>query len=69
MAALARQNRPAATDSRAVESAAVMFLPVAIVIVTAPARTLRQVALEQVINDFNRIAHNRVVRRADAQPD
>src|ERR1035441_6547005 len=44
MAALARQNRPAAAYSRAVESTAVMLLPVAIVIVAAPAWTLRQVA-------------------------
>ena len=68
MAALARQNRPRAADTRAVESAAVILLPIAIVIVAAPARTLRQVALEQAIDDRDGIPHEGIVRRTDAQP-
>ena len=43
MAAFAGQDRPAATDASSVISAAVIFLPVAIVIVTAPTGTLRQI--------------------------
>ena len=68
MAALARQNRPAAADARAVEGAAVLLLPIAIVIVAAPARTLRQVALEQAIHDRDGIPHEGIVRRTNAQP-
>ena len=37
-------------------------------IVAAPARTLRQVALEQAIHDRNRIPHEGIVRRTNAQP-
>ena len=68
MAALAGQNRPGAADARSIESAAVILLPIAIVIVAAPARTLRQVALEHAIDDFDRIAHDGIVRRTNAQP-
>src|SRR5438034_11587138 len=43
MAAFSSQNRPAATHARPVESATVVFLPVTIMIVTTPARALRQI--------------------------
>ena len=67
MAALTGQDRPAASDARAVESAAVLFLSIAIVIVAAPARTLRQIVLENVIHDSDGVPHERIVRCADAQ--
>src|SRR5438445_13036960 len=42
MAAFPRQNRPGAAHAPAIESAAVLLLPITIMIVAAPARTLRQ---------------------------
>src|SRR5512145_2086181 len=68
MAALARQNRPRTADARPIEGATVILLPIAIVIVTAPARTLRQVVLEHAIDHFDRITHDGIVRRTNAQP-
>ena len=68
VAALARQNRPRTADARSIESAAVILLPIAIVIVAAPARPLRQIALEHAIDDFERIAHDGIVRGTNAQP-
>ena len=68
MAALARQKRPRTTNACSIEGAAVILLPIAIVIVAVPARTLRQVALEYAIDDFDLIAHDGIVRSTDAQP-
>jgi hypothetical protein len=53
LAAFSRQNRPAPAHSGSVVSAAVIFLAVAVVIVTTPARALRQVVLENAINHFD----------------
>src|SRR5438552_1679728 len=66
MAAFSGQNRPAPAYPCSVISAAVIFLTVAIMIVTAPARALRQVVLEDAIDYFNRVAHKRVVRPPNA---
>ncbi len=68
MAALARQNRPRTADPGPIESAAVILLSIAIVIVAAPARALRQVAFEQAIHDRNGVPHEGIVRGTDAQP-
>ena len=69
MAAFAGQNRPRTANTRSVESAAVVFLPVAIVIVTTPARALRQIVFEHLINDCDGINNQRIIGRAHAQPD
>ena len=45
-----------------------MFLPVTIMIVTTPARALRQVTFDHTIDHFDRVAHDRIVRTADAEP-
>ena len=68
MAAFPRQNRPGAAHAPAIESAAVLLLPITIMIVAAPARTLRQVALEYAIDDFDRITDDGMVRSTNAQP-
>src|SRR5262249_5390716 len=62
MAAFSRQNRPAPAHACSVISATVIFLTVAVMIVTTPARALRQVVLEDVIGYFDRVAHKRGVR-------
>ena len=69
MAAFARQNRPGAAFTRSIEGAAVGLLPIAIVIVAPPARALRQIALEHLINHRDGINDQRIIRRTDAQPD
>src|SRR5438309_1228063 len=69
MAALSRQNRPAAAHAAAVKSAAVVFLPIAIVIVATPPRSLRQVAFNHPVNDFDGVAHDRIVGAANSEPD
>ena len=66
MASFSRQNRPAPAHSGSVVSAAILSLAVAIVIVTTPARALRQVVLENAINYFDRVAHERIVRPSNA---
>jgi hypothetical protein len=68
MAALSGQNRPGSSDARPVKRASVLFLSIAVVIVAAPGRTLRQIVFENVIHDRDGIPHERIVRRADAQP-
>src|SRR5262245_28814765 len=67
MAAFARQNRPRMPNARPVDRAAIGTLAMAVVIVTAPARALRQVMLERAIDYLDRIAHNGIVRIADAE--
>src|SRR5438105_13432694 len=52
VAALARQDRPRTTDTGLIEGAAVILLPIAVMIVPPPAWPLRQVVLEHAINDF-----------------
>ena len=69
MTAFARQNWPGAADTRSVEGLAVVLLPVAIVIITAPARTLRQSVLEHLIDDRDGIDDQRIICRANPQPD
>src|SRR5580693_7683127 len=53
MAALAGENRPRPADAGPVISAAAVFLAVAIVIVTPPARTLRKLLFEHLVHDFD----------------
>jgi hypothetical protein len=67
MPALAGQNRARADDAGSIERTAVILLTIAVVIVAAPARTLRQVTLEQAIHDRDGIAHDGIVRRTNAQ--
>src|SRR5438874_9178975 len=67
MAAFAGKNWPATSDACAVESAAVIFLPITVVIVTTPARPLWQIILEHAIDDFDRIADDRIVRVANTE--
>src|SRR5207249_10994482 len=67
MAAFSRQNRPAATDARPIEGAAIILFPVAIVIVATPAGALWQVAFEDPIDDFDWVAHDRIVWTANAE--
>src|ERR1700751_5298605 len=67
MAAFSRQNRPAPAYAGSVVSAAVIFLTVAVVIVTAPTRTLRQIVLENAIDYFDRVTHEWIVRCSNAK--
>jgi len=67
MTAFSRQDRPTSADSSSVVSAAIIFLAVAVVIVTTPARALRQVVLENAIDYFDGVAHQRIVRRSNAE--
>ena len=53
MAALSCQDRPAAADADSIECATILFLSVAIMIVTTPARALWQVMFEHAIDDFD----------------
>src|SRR5437016_3386686 len=53
MPAFSRQNRPATSNARSVESAAVISLSVAIMIVSTPPRALRQVMFKHAINHFD----------------
>src|SRR5262249_57385884 len=66
MAAFSRQNWPAPADAGSIISAAVIFLAVAVVIVTTPAWALRQVVFENAIDYFDRVAHERIVRPSNA---
>src|SRR5688500_6297527 len=66
MAAFAGEDWPAATDARAAEGAAVVFLAVTIVIVSAPAWTLGKVVLDDAIEDFDGGAHDGIIRTANA---
>ena len=67
--ALAREQRPGSADAIAVESRAVRVLPIAIVIVTLPARTLRQIVFDRGIENRERIDDERIVRIAQSQPN
>ena len=53
MAALTCQNRPAPAHARSVERAAIIFLPIAIMIVATPALALRQIMFDYAIDDFD----------------
>src|SRR4030095_2571634 len=53
MAAFSRQDWPASANARPVESTAVIFLTIAIVIVTTPARALWQIMFEHAIDHFD----------------
>src|SRR6266566_2991917 len=53
MAAFSCQNRPAAAHACPIESTAVVFLSIAIMIVATPARALRQVVFEHTVDHFN----------------
>src|SRR5438132_1822436 len=68
VAAFSGHNGPATANARSVESAAIILLPIAIMIVATPARALRQVMFEYAINHFDRVAHERIVRIANTEP-
>src|SRR5437899_5702128 len=68
MAAFSCQNRPAAAYARPVEGAPVLRLPTTIVIVSTPARPLRQVIFEYPIDHFDGVAHDRIIQIANAEP-
>ena len=55
MAALAGQNRPGAAFTHAIERASVGLLAIAVMVVAPPARALRQIAFEHLINHRERI--------------
>src|ERR1700733_701576 len=69
MGALAGEERPDAALAVGVERAAIGALAIAIPVVAEPAGTLGQVALEDGIDDFEGINHERVVGAADAVAD
>src|SRR5204862_7927162 len=69
MTAFAGQNRPAATHTAAIKSTAVVLLSIAIVIIATPPRSLRQVAFNHPVNDFDGVAHDRIVGAANTEPD
>ena len=69
MTAFARQNGPAATFTCSVIGAAVGLLAIAIVIVAPPARPLRQIAFEHVIDHREGIDDQRIIRSTHPQPD
>src|SRR5262245_30032950 len=66
VAAFSRQNRPAPAHSSSIVSAPVSFLAVAVMIVAAPARALRQIVLLNPIDHFNRVKHQRIVWSSNA---
>ena len=65
----ARQERPDAADPDPVEGASVRLLAVAVEVIAAPAGPLRQLDLEQAIDDRNRIEHASILRRPQPEPD
>ena len=65
----ARQERPDAADPDPVEGASVRLLAVAVEVIAAPAGPLRQLDLEQAIDDRNRVEHARILRRPQPEPD
>src|SRR6266446_5382196 len=67
MTAFTRQDWPATSNACSVKSTAVIFLSVAIVVVTTPARALWQIIFEHAINDFDGIANDRIVRVANTE--
>jgi hypothetical protein len=69
MARVRRSNRPGPAHARAIESAAVGLLPVAVVIVAPPARPLRQIPPQNPVDHFNGREHDGIVRRANAEAD
>ena len=69
VAAFAREDRPRAAHARAIECRAIVLLAVSIVVVAAPAGSLRQIASENAIDHLKRIEHHRVVRIANSEPD
>src|SRR5205823_9018408 len=65
--AFSRQDWPATSNACTIKSLTVIFLPVTIVIVTTPTRALWQIILEHSIDDFDRIANDRIVRVANTE--
>src|SRR2546430_17649728 len=59
MAAFSCQNGPASAYASSIISAAIISLTVAVVIVTTPARALRQAVLWDEVANFNAVAHVR----------
>ncbi len=68
MRALAGEQRPGPADSGAVEGRPVRMLAIAVAIVAPPARPRRQVDLEQGVDDAQRVADARIIRRPQPEP-
>src|ERR1700727_3775097 len=65
----ARQERPDAADPDPVEGPPVRLLAVAVEVIAAPAGPLRQLDLEQAIDDRNRVENARILRRPPPDTD
>jgi hypothetical protein len=53
MAAFSSQDRPAPPNSCSIESTTIVFLSIAIAIVTAPARALWQIMSDDLVDNFD----------------
>src|SRR5580704_13109490 len=69
MTAFTGQNWPGASDTRSVKSAAVVLLPIAIMIVAAPAWALGQIVFEHCVYDRDRVHDDGIIRRPHPKPD
>src|ERR1700683_3468996 len=67
MSSFTRQKRPRSPDAIAVEGRAVLVLPVSVVVVAIPSRSVGKVYAQQRIDDPNRVQNSRIIRRA--QPE
>ena len=67
MRALSGKERPRPADARTVERAAVIVFAIAVAVIAPPAWSGRQLYLEKRIDDRDRVADARIVRRA--QPE
>ena len=65
--AFAGQQRPRPSHAPAVEGAAIIALPVAIMVVALPARAFRSIHLQHGIHDLQRILDQRIAGLADAE--
>ena len=61
--AFARQQRPCATDPRAVKGFTVCMFAVRVALIAMPGRTPRRIHLERGINDFHGTDDARIIRR------
>src|ERR1019366_4319712 len=69
MPALTGQQRPRASAAPSDKRAAVVKLSITVVRVAAPARTRREVGLQDGVDDPERILHQRIAGLADAVTD